>query len=290
MKRLSIFAATALLVVARSAPGGSTAPSPSTPASPSTPPSGDGFSLRTRLSQAIPPIAAFEDLRPPVAIEDGLLLIHAPLDTSFPMGLSTILEAHAISDAGIQMIVDAANKAGLLSGPTDFAPDRAPGSKVAEVVLVIDGVEHRITGDPDRQIVCITTPCDPAPGTPEAFGGFWARIQDSQAFLNDELGPAEVYEPERIAILLTEPRLDATLEPEYADWPVDGVMMGEFGVELPGNPPARCGVVEGEDVTAVVDALRAANEYTRWRDGAGAELGIVSRPLFPDEENPCEPS
>jgi hypothetical protein len=287
MNRLSILAATAVLVAACTTPGPSGPPSPSTPP-PS--PSADGFSLRTTLSQAIPPAAAFVELRPPVAIEDGLLLLHAPLDTSFPMGLATIFQVHPISDAGIQKVIDAATQAGLLSGTTDFAPDRAPGSKTAEIVLVIDGVEHRISGDPDRQIVCITTPCEAAPGTPEAFGGFWAKLQDPQAFLNEDLGPAEVYEPDRIALLLTEPKLDATLEPEYADWPVEGVSMAEFGVELPGTPPARCGVVEGAAVSAVVDALRAGNEYTRWRDGSGAELGIVSRPLFPGEENPCERS
>ena len=287
MNRLTILAATAVLVVACTSAAPSQAPS--TPPS-SAPPSGEGFSLRTKLSQSIPPAAAFDALRPPVAIEDGVLFIHAPLDTSFPMGLATILQGHAISDAGIQMIIDAATQAGLLSGTTDFAPDRMPGSKVAEIVLVIDGVEHRITGDPDRQIVCVTTPCEAAPGTPEAFGGYWAKLQDPQAFLGDELGAAEAYEPERIAILLTEPKLDATLEPDYAEWPLEGASMRDFGVEFPGAPPSRCGVVEGDDVPVMIDALRAANEYTRWRDGSGDEYGIVSRPLFPDEESPCGPS
>ncbi|HET9344305.1 MAG TPA: hypothetical protein VFO05_01280, partial [Candidatus Limnocylindrales bacterium] len=161
---------------------------------------------------------------------------------------------------------------------------------VAEVVLVIDGVEHRISGDPDRQIVCVTTPCEAAPGTPEAFGGFWARLQEPQAFLGDELGAAEVYEPDRLAMLLTEPKLDATIEPEYADWPLEGASMRDFGVEVPGAPPARCGTVEGDEVAIVIEALRAGNEYTRWRDGSGDEYGIVSRPLFPGEESPCGPS
>ena len=286
MNRLWMLAAAAVLVAACT----KASPSPSPSASPSSPPPAEGFSLRTKLSQAIPPIGAFEDLRPPVAVEDGVLLIHAPLDTMFPMGLATVFQAHAISDAGIQMIIEAATAAGLLSGTTDFAPDGPPGSKTAEVVLVIDDVEHRITGDPDRQIVCVTTPCEAPAGTPEAFGGFWAKLQDPQAFLNEELDAAEVYEPERIAILLTEPRLDATLEPEYADWPVEGVSMRNFGIELPGAPPARCGVVEGDEAATVIEALRAGNEYTRWRDGTGAEFGIVSRPLFPGEESPCGPS
>jgi hypothetical protein len=291
MNRLSILAATAVLVAACSAVGPSqpTPPSPSRP--PSAPPSAQGFSLRTALRQSIPPAAAFNQLRPPVAIENGVLLIHAPLDTMFPMGLSTAFQQHTISEAGIQMIVDAATEAGLLTGVTDFAPDSPPGSSVAEVVLVIDGVEYGITGDPDRRIVCVTTPCEAAHGTPEAFGGFWAKLEDPQAFLGDELGMAGISEPKRLAILLTEPTLDATLEPEYADWPVEGVSMRDFGVELaaPGLPPARCGVIESE-VSVVTSALRAGNESTRWRDASGAEYGIVSRPLFPGEASPCEPS
>jgi hypothetical protein len=83
--------------------------------------------------------------------------------------------------------------------------------------------------------------------------------------------------------------LDATLPPQYADWPVSGVSMHDFGVELssPNLPPSRCGIVEGPEVATVIEALRAGNEYTRWRDGSGAEYGIVSRPLFPDEPSPC---
>jgi hypothetical protein len=282
MKRLTILAAMAVLAAACSS---------STPSvSPSVPVSSDGFSLRAWLHQAIPPAAAFQHLNPPALIEDGVVLVQAPQDAMFPPGLVTILQRHTISEAGIQKIVAAAEAAGLLSGTLDFAPDRPPGSTTAELVLVIDGVEHRLTGDPDRRIVCVTTPCEAAPGTAEAFGGFWSELEDLNALVGEDLGPAEAYRPDRLALLVTEPRLDATIEPEYADWPVDGVPMAEFGVELPGAPPSRCGIVEGDELPAVVAALQAGNVYTRWRDGSGAEHGIVSRPLFPDEASPCGPS
>jgi hypothetical protein len=281
-----------VLVLAVLIASGCGGPSSSASAPPPTdgPPGPEGFVLRTTVHQAIPPAAAFEELMPPVLIEDGIALLRAPQDAIFPPGLATILQQHAISEAGIARIVEAARAGGLLSTTTDFAPDAAPGSRTAEIVFVIDGVEHRVTGDPNRQIVCVTTPCEAAPGTPEAFGGFWAKLGDLNGLVGEELGPATVHEPEQLALLLTAPPLDATIPVEYADWPLEGVAMQEFGVELPGGSPSRCGIVEGADLPRVMAALRAANAYTRWRDSTGAELGIVSRPLFPGEPSPCEPA
>jgi hypothetical protein len=53
------------------------------------------------------------------------------------------------------------------------------------------------------------------------------------------------------------------------------------------TPPIRCGIVEGADLPGVLAAFGSANELTRWRDGTGAELGVVARPLFPGESDPC---
>ena len=178
MNRLSILAATAVLVAAlarrRARPvhaavpvdsallrlsvrGGLLAPDP--------PPPGDPTQRRVR---GPPPASGHRRRRAARPGATGHVV---------PDGAGHQLPAARLSEAGIQMIIDAATEAGLLSGPTDFAPDRAPGSRVAEVVLVIDGVEYRISGDPDRRIVCVTTPCDASPGTPEAFGGFWAKLR-----------------------------------------------------------------------------------------------------------------
>jgi hypothetical protein len=283
MHRVALAVFVAAVVTGCGTAASSTAAPPATEAP-------EEFKLRTSLDQSIPPVAAFEALIPPVYIEDGVALVRAPQDAIFPPGLATILQQHAISETGFARIIQAAETAGLLSGATDFIEDVGPGSRTAEIVLVIDGVEHRIVGDPDRQIVCITTPCEAAPGTPEAFGGFWARLSDLGSLVGDELGEAAVHDPERIALLLMEPRIDATLPVEFATWPLHDVAMQDFGVALPGATPSRCGVIEGPDLPDVVAALRAANAYTRWRDGTGAELGVVSRPLFPGEPDPCRPA
>jgi hypothetical protein len=45
--------------------------------------------------------------------------------------------------------------------------------------------------------------------------------------------------------------------------------------------------VDGVEMDALLAAFRRANSHTRWTDDTGAELGIVARPLFPDEPDPC---
>lgn len=282
MNRLAALAATALLLAGCAAGLPSASPSPSPVASGST----DGFVLRTAVHQAIPPDAAFRTLRPPVDIEDGVAILYGPMDAIAPAPLLPVINAHEISDAGIRQIIDGATAAGLLSGSGDFTAGGMPGSRTAEIVLGIDGTDHRLTGDPDRQIVCVTAPCEPQPGTPEAFGWFWAKLTTLPDWLGDELGQPAPWVPERMAILLTEPMLDANLPIQYEDWPL-ATPMAEFGGELPGSPANRCGVVTGADLGAALQAFGPANEYTRWRDDAGNERGVVARPLLPGEDDPC---
>lgn len=253
---------------------------------PSAPPMAAGFALRAWTSQALPPVGAFPNAGPLFAIADGRLIVHGPVPAIYPGPLLPSLQQRSISQAGIAAIVDAARSAGLLDGPTDLTGGLAPGAQTAHLLFVIDGVEREVLGDPTRQIVCITTPCDGAPATPEAFGQFWSRIQDLQSWLGGELGAETPLVIDRLAVLLTEPVLDATLPPGFARWPLDGEM-ASFGVEWPGAPPARCGVVEGEDLATLLAAFRQANANTRWTDDTEAQFGVVARPLFPGEPDPC---
>ena len=251
-----------------------------------SPSAATGFALRAWTSQALPPIGAFANAGPIFAIDDGRLILHGPVPAIYPGPLLPNLQQRPISQAGIAAIVDAARRAGLLDGPTDLTGGLPPGGQTGHLLFVIDGVEREVLGDPTRQIVCITTPCDGAPGTPEAFGQFWARIQDLQSWLGSELGPEAPLVIDRLAVLLTEPVNDAILPPSFAPWPLEGEMR-KFGVEWPGAPPARCGVVEGEDLAAVLAAFRQANANTRWTDDTDAQFGVVARPLFPGEPDPC---
>jgi hypothetical protein len=266
------------LVAGCAEPGGS--PSPSGPA---------GFALRAWITQALPPIDSFPNAAPSLVVDRGLVITAGPVPAIYPGPLMPNHIARPISEAGQHAIVAAARAAGLLDGPADLTGGSMPGAQTGHLLFVIDGVEREVLGDPNRQIVCIRAPCDPSPGTPEAFGAFWARLSDPTGWLGAELGPETRYDPERLAVLLTEPTLDAALPPSFATWPIDGELL-KFGTVFAvpqGTPPVRCGVIEGDEVAAALAAFRAANQLTRWTDGTGAERGAVVRSLFPGEPDPC---
>lgn len=257
-------------------------------APPTSPPTA-GFALRAWVTQALPPQDAFRTPGVAFAVHEGLLFTPPAVPAIYPGPLITTFSAQPISDAGQAAIVDAARRAGLLDGPTDLTGGTAPGAQTGHLLFVIDGVEREVTGDPNSMIVCITTPCEAAPGTPEAFGGFWSLVSNAAGWLGPEVGQPQSYVPDRLGVLLTEPVLDATMPIQRVAWPLDEPM-AEFGIEIegpPGTPPVRCGVIEGDDLAAALDAFGAANQLTRWTDATGAELGVVTRPLVPGEPDPC---
>ena len=256
------------------------------PASPSASQPPAAFGLTAWTSQALPPIGAFQSGGAIFAIDGGRLIVQAPQIAIYPGPVLPGLQQRPIGQAGIDAIVDAARSAGLLDGPIDLTGGLKPGAQTGHLLFVIDGVEREVLGDPTRQIVCITAPCDGAPGSPEAFGQFWAKVQDLGAWMPGELGAEAPYVADRLAVLLTEPVQDATLQPSLARWPLAGEMK-KFGVELAGTPPARCGVIEGTDLTAALAAFGAANALTRWTDDTDSQFGVVVRPLLPREPDPC---
>ena len=82
-----------------------------------------------------------------------------------------------------------ARSAGLLDGPTDLTGGLPPGGQTAHLLFVIDGVEREVLGDPTRQIVCITTPCDGAPGTPGGVRPVLGKDSRLGSWLGNGAGP-----------------------------------------------------------------------------------------------------
>ncbi len=276
MRRLASLVSVLLLVggCAAAAPS----PSPSAPAV--------GFALRAWITQALPPIGAFGSAGPSMAIDQGRLIAGGPVPAIYPGPLLPNLQQRSISQAGIDAVVAAARAAGLLDAQTDFTDNQPPGSATGHLLFVIDGVEREVLGDPNSVIMCIRAPCIAPPGTPEAFGQFWMQVHDLSSLIQGELGAETPYTLDRVAVLLTEPVLDATIQPSFAPWPL-AAPMATFGVEWPGSPPARCGVIEGPELAPALMAFRSANALTRWTDDDGAQFGAVVRALFPGEPDPC---
>ena len=175
----------------------------------------------------------------------------------------------------------------MFTGSGNFVPpDAMPGASLGRIEIVVDGVLHDLTGDPSRVMVCVTTPCDPAPGTPEAFGAFWASLSD-MTWLAGDLGQEAPYVADSYALLVgVEPVDDPAIRPAVAIWPLEQPI-ATLGKPVGSAPTPRCGTVRGADAATLRPSLESANQLTRWVD-EGADRADATplqvRPMVPGED------
>jgi hypothetical protein len=287
MRRLALAGLSLLLAAcSTSAPTGSPAPSgsPGPSGSPSASPAPEQVIIRAWTTQALPPPAQFTT-GASVAIADGKVIVPGAMILIYPGPLLPPLVERPISQIGISRILEAAQAAGLLQGPEDLTGGIPPGGITGHILFVLGGQEREVIGDPGKQIMCITTPCVPPAGTPEAFGSYWAQLSNPASLAGEsELGPEGPYVPTRVAVLVTDPPADDPgLEPGIAQWPLI-TPIREFGAQLGTD---RCGLVEGAELPAFLTAAGQANQLTRWTDGTTGDRVLIVRPLLPGEPDPC---
>jgi hypothetical protein len=283
----------ALTLAACTGTGGSTAPSSGVPSSaspssssPSPSPIADSYWLRMTFTQAIAPLDAFA-VQPPLRITgNGTVVVYGPVPAIYPGPLLPNLIGRSITTRGEEQILQAARDLGLLDGRSDFtAPSQLMGAVSGRIELTVAGTRVTITGDPSAQIECVTTPCEPAPGTPEAFGSFWRMLLDLPSWLATELGPEGPYVPPAYSLLVgPAPQPDPALAQAPADWPLDQPL-ATFGGPV-ANGSARCGTASGADADTLRPALAAANQLTPWVQDTdtSATVGLTVRPLVPGED------
>jgi hypothetical protein len=206
----------------------------------------------------------------------------------YPGPLLPNLQARPITDAGFEKIVQRGRDLGMFTGSGDFTPpDVAPGAQLGRIEIVVDSALHTLTGDPSRTIVCITAPCNPAPGTPEAFATFWASLADL-SWLAGDLGQEAPYVADAYAVLAgVEPAEQPTLHEPVAVWPLEEPL-ATFGKSIGSASMPRCGTARGADATTLTPVLEKANQLTPWVD-KGAEtpsngMPIQVRPMVPGED------
>jgi hypothetical protein len=286
--RLAVLATTAACFLAACGSASPASPSPAAPSlAPQPSPQADTYWLRATSSQAIPPIDQFP-IPPVVTITgDGTYLTVGPQDAMYPGPALPNLRGRPITDAGRAKILAEAQRLGLLGGQTDFTADGGvPGGITGHVELTVDGQRVTLTGSPEAHIECVTTPCEPPPGTPAAFGAFWSSLQDP-AWLGDAVGPEASYTADRFALLVGPPPApEASVPAQILDWPLD-VPVGRFGAAV-ANGTRRCGTATGDDAARLQPLLMQATQATQWVQDptTSATLGIVARPFVPGED-PC---
>lgn len=279
---------TVLLVACSGAgPSPSPAPMPSPSPQPSPSPSpAASFYLRAYYTQALPPRDTFNWL-PSLTVADGLLLDgNVAIDMIYPGPLTILPIARQITPAGIQQLIDEARRLGLLSDKTDYTGGQpAPGARLAQLQLIVDGVTYNLTGNADLQIQCVRAPCEAAPGTAGAFAAYWQELTLAQTWLDSELGPDQPYVPDRVALLLTPPQ-NQGMANRPAEWPFD-TPLAEAGVEFPGGAGDRCVTLSGDALAAVWPTLRNGTQLTVFVDRAGTQAAPIVRVLVPGDESPC---
>ena len=248
------------------------------------------YALRATTQQAIPPESQFPLLPYALITDDGISITQGAVPAIFPGPLVAPLFGAQLSESGYERIVERARSLGLLDGTGDFRPPNPmPGSLTGVVELTVDGAIRELTGDPNANIECITTPCDAAPGTSEAFGSFWRELGDLRSMVGDELGAETAYHPEGYALLIgVTPPNDAGLAPQMLPWPLE-TTLAETGVPIGDGAVPRCATVGGDDAATLEAAFAGANQLTLWGD-AGADsadaVSIAVRPLLPGDD-PC---
>jgi hypothetical protein len=292
-------AAFAILLVACGGSGSSNPPSASTaptgsatPPSPSASPSASADPLaaapwlRATTTQALPPVNVFAIQPYAVVTADGRWITQGPVPAIFPGPLMPNLRSRQVTEAGRTAILRSAKDLGLLGGTTDFnAGPPLMGGVNGRIELTVDGRRIVLTGNPAALMECVTTPCDPPPGSPAAFAQFWLRLGDLGSWIPKELGPDEAFDAPAYAILVgPAPEPDPSLPQPPMDWPLAS------SIALLGGPvnggAYRCGTVSGADAATLLPALRKANGLTPWVQdpGASATFGLTVRPMLTGED------
>lgn len=274
----------ATVLVACSGAGPTPSPTPEPPF-----PDDAAFRLRVTTVQALPPPATFGWM-PMVFISlDGKVLSGGAMPAIFPGPLVMPVIERQLTELGWAKIVLAAREAGLLGAVRDFTGGQMPpGSAATRLEIVADGQVYVITGDASRVMVCVTAPCNPQPGTPEAFGGFINKLTDLSSWLGGDVGAERMHVPSGYAILVGGPPDDQGMNQPPIAWPLEGGFAA-FGKAVTNGAAERCGTVTGAQADALRAALQAATSITRWRDPAdGTFHGLTVRPLLPGDSDPCE--
>ncbi len=276
---LSLVVAACTAAGATNAPG--TSSSPGAEGSPA--PSANGFYLRASQSQALAPQYTFGWL-PLATIADGKFydgMIAVPAIYPGPMYVG--LSFQTISPKGIDEIVAEARSDGLLGPAVDLGGQSLAGAMMCSLELIVDGATHDLSGP------CPSGPTQSAEaaGSTAAFADFWSKLTNLSSWIGPELGPTTPYTPSRLAVLVVPPVADQNgpISPEQKPWPLATPFVS-FGSPV-SAASYRCAVVSGSDLAALLPAVQAGNQLTRFVDGQGMERSLQVRVLLPGETDPC---
>jgi hypothetical protein len=259
-----------------SGPGGSAAPGGS----------GDAITHPTAPEQAIVRVSSgggfvprgYDFITPPeLVIEgDGTVFQPGAQIEIYPAPLLPAITAAPLDEEGIQVVLAAAEDAGLLAPPPSYEPD--PQYQVADAPTTV--VEIHANGQTYRHeayALGFDAAQDESTPARKAMVDFLNQVRDLPTLVGDHLGEAQPYTPERFGVF-AEPAAPEELQagddgiaPTVVAWP-----------DAAGSLAAMQACTE-VPAASVGDAFQGANQLTRFSQ-AGVTYTVFVRVLLPDED------
>lgn len=270
---------------------GSDGTGPSSPSSDSTLPTvpadgqGDGYTHPTGADEVVVSYAelggfttreyAFQQPPSMLISGDGRLFSPGAQIEIYPGPLLPAVQVQAITEAGIQQILAAADEAGLLADVDYTAETNIADASTATVTISADGE----TWVHEAYALGFAGPDGVEPTSErQALLRFVTQLTDLEALVGSEnLGEATLFEPteyEIEAIAVDDLSAYGTdgIEPTVEEWPAD------VSVRL--VDAAECTIVQASEVG---ELLASANQLTFFTD-AGVTYQLLARPALPGSQ------
>ena len=230
--------------------------------------------------------------QPPTSViySDGQTFAPGAITLQYPGPAVLPVTRGKLTDAQIEQVAEAAEKAGLTGEPRDYGQPPVADAPTTTITVVIDGqtrtasIEALQEAPPD-----MGENDQPPPGMSEESLEARREAREFVEFVGSLLEPGEAaeHEPDRYRVLplavdRNEPRPAAEegLEPQVRDWPFPHIALIEN----------ECTPVTGPDAVNFRQALREANEMTHWKTSSGELFNLAVRPVLPHEPDcPAEP-
>jgi hypothetical protein len=236
-----------------------------------------------------------------VLFGNGCYVVQGPQIEIYPAPALPNLQETCLSEEGVQEILAKAKAAGLLDGDAEYGNDMIADAATTVFTVTANGQTSTVSAyalEMDATMAG-STMTDEEKEARAKLATFLQEMTGLESWIEPAMivEPAHEYEIERMQIAVLPADSPSAPQPEgievqTLDWPLT-TDLATFGTPyLTGE--FSCGVVEGADLTTLMESLREANELTHWVSPSaatpGAEGGeeyiLFLRPLFPGEE-PC---
>lgn len=224
---------------------------------------------------------------------DGCFVHEGPQIAIYPPpALPNLLET-CVDEDGMQAILQAAKDAGLLDGDAHYPVDIIADAVTTVFTINANGESFTVSayalGMEEGSETEIPGVSEEDMEARAKLSAFFGMMLDVRSWLPEGSIVTEerFFEIERLQIVAqpvdspSAPMPDAGIEPGEIAWPLE-TPLAAFGEQYLGNADMSCGVVEGEELGALLRVMENANTLTHWTS-EGESYYLYLRPLLTGE-------